>query len=237
MKFSFIIPALNEADGIAATLAPLQAWRALGHEVIVVDGGSRDATPALARPFADQVLAAPRGRARQMNAGAAAAKGDALVFLHADTRLPEAALEVMRGGLRRRLWGRFDVAIDGRARVLRLVAAMMNLRSRITGICTGDQALFVTRAAFRAAGGFPEQPLMEDIELSRRLKRLGPPACPRVRLVTSGRRWEAHGAWRTILLMWRLRLDYWRGVPAEALAARYETAPKPTVERVREAVQ
>lgn len=237
MKFSFIIPALNEADGIAATLDALQAWRALGHEVIVVDGGSRDATPALARPLADQVLAAPRGRAGQMNAGAAAARGDALVFLHADTRLPEAALEVIRGGLRQRLWGRFDVAIHGPARVLRLVAAMMNLRSRITGICTGDQALFVTRAAFQAAGGFPEQPLMEDIELSRRLKRLGPPACPRVRVVTSGRRWEAHGVWRTILLMWRLRFDYWRGVPAEALAARYQAPSKPTAGRVWEAVQ
>lgn len=221
MKFSFIIPALNEAEVIAASLAALQTWRDLGHEVIVADGGSLDATRSLARPLADRVKVAPRGRARQMNAGAAAAQGDVLVFLHADTRLPAQALEAMRAGLRGHLWGRFDVAIAGRPRVLRLVSALMNLRSRLTGIATGDQAIFVTRAAFLAVGGFPDQPLMEDIELSKRLKRLGGPACLRQRAVTSGRRWETRGPWRTILLMWRLRFDYWRGVPAEALAACY----------------
>lgn len=223
MKFSFIVPTLNEAEGIAATLTMLQAWRALGHEVIVVDGGSLDATRSLARPLADRVKLAPPGRARQMNAGAATAQGEVLVFLHADTRLPTQALEAMRTGLRNHLWGRFDVAIAGRARVLRLVAALMNLRSRLTGIATGDQAIFATRAAFSAVGGYPEQPLMEDIELSKRLKRLGPPACLRDRAVTSGRRWERYGPWRTVLLMWRLRFDYWRGAPAERLAARYHS--------------
>lgn len=221
MKFSFIVPTLNEAEGIAATLTMLQAWRALGHEVIVVDGGSLDATRSLARPLADRVKLAPPGRARQMNAGAAAAQGEVLVFLHADTHLPAQALEAMRTGLRSHLWGRFDVAIAGRARMLRLVAALMNLRSRLTGIATGDQAIFATRAAFAAVGGYPEQPLMEDIELSKRLKRLGPPACLRDLAVTSGRRWETHGPWRTVLLMWRLRFDYWRGVPAERLATCY----------------
>jgi len=218
---SIVIPALNEADTIVATLARLQALRAGGHEVIVVDGGSTDATVARAEPLADRILAAPRGRARQMNAGAAVARGDVLVFLHADTSLPEHAVAVIRSALRHRLWGRFDVDIEGRAWMLRMVAAGMNLRSRLTGIATGDQTLFISRTAFAAVGGYPEQSLMEDIELSKRLNKLGPPACPRERVVTSGRRWEANGVWRTILLMWRLRFDYWRGVPAERLAARY----------------
>jgi len=218
---SIVIPALNEADAIAATLASLQPLRAAGHEVIVVDGGSTDATVSLADPLADRVLAAPRGRARQMNAGAAVARGDVLVFLHADTSLPEHAVAVIRSALRHRLWGRFDVDIEGRAWMLRMVAAGMNLRSRLTGIATGDQTLFISRTAFAAVGGYPEQSLMEDIELSKRLNKLGPPACPRERVVTSGRRWEVNGVWRTILLMWRLRFDYWRGVPATRLATRY----------------
>ena len=212
---------LDEAAGIVATLTPLQSLRAAGQEVIVVDGGSADDTPALAAPLADRVLSAPRGRARQMNAGAAIARGDALLFLHADTRLPAQAAAVIPVALRRHQWGRFDVRIEGRSPMLRVVARMMNLRSRLTGIATGDQAIFVTRAAFQAVGGYPEQPLMEDIELSRRLKRRGPPASPRTTVVTSGRRWETHGVWRTILLMWRLRFDYWRGVPADRLAPRY----------------
>jgi len=218
---SIVIPALNEADAIAATLASLQPLRAAGHEVIVVDGGSTDATVSLADPLADRVLAAPRGRARQMNAGAAVARGDVLVFLHADTSLPEHAVAVIRSALRHRLWGRFDVVIAGRPQMLRVVAAFMNLRSRLTGIATGDQTLFISSTAFAAVGGYPEQSLMEDIALSKRLKKFGPPACPCERVVTSGRRWEANGVWRTILLMWRLRFDYWRGVPAERLAARY----------------
>ncbi|MDP1904784.1 MAG: TIGR04283 family arsenosugar biosynthesis glycosyltransferase [Pseudomonadota bacterium] len=227
MKLSLIIPVLDEADAIAATLASLQPLRAVGHEVIVVDGGSTDATVARAEPLADRVLTAPRGRARQMNAGAAVARGDVLVFLHADTRLPEHAVSAIRAALRHRLWGRFDVDIEGRAWMLRVVAAFMNLRSRLTGIATGDQTLFISRTAFAAVGGYPEQPLMEDIELSKHLKKLGPPACPRERVVTSGRRWEANGVWRTILLMWRLRFDYWRGVPAERLARRYGQRNRP----------
>jgi rSAM/selenodomain-associated transferase 2 len=225
MKLSIILPVLNEASGIAATLTALQPLRAAGHELIVVDGGSLDATAMLASVDADQVINSARGRACQMNAGAAVASGDGLLFLHADTRLPAQADSLIQNALQHRLWGRFDVEISGRPALLRMVAGMMNRRSRLTGIATGDQAMFMTRAAFDAAGGFPEQPLMEDIELSKRLKRLGPPACLRQRVVTSGRRWEQHGVLRTILLMWRLRFDYWRGVPVEQLAARYQ-APR-----------
>jgi rSAM/selenodomain-associated transferase 2 len=221
MRLSIVVPTLDEAEGIAATLHSLQTLRGLGHEVIVADGGSRDDTVALAAPLADRVIQAPRGRARQMNAGAAAATGDALLFLHADTRLPAEAAEDIAAALARRAWGRFDVTIEGRSPWLAVVAGFMNLRSRLTGIATGDQGIFVTRAAFDQIGGFPDQPLMEDIELSKRLKRLGPPASPHDRVATSGRRWERHGVWRTILLMWRLRFDYWRGVPAERLARRY----------------
>ena len=229
MRLSIILPTLNESDGIADALATLQALRRAGHEVIVADGGSADGTPSLATPLADRVIAAPRGRARQMNAGAAAASGDALLFLHADTRVPEGAAERVAGALVDHAWGRFDVAIQGRPALLGVVAAMMNLRSRLTGIATGDQAIFVTRAAFDAVGGYPDQPLMEDIELSKRLKHLGPPACLADKAITSGRRWERHGVGRIILLMWRLRFDYWRGVPAERLARRYD----PDVSRER----
>lgn len=225
MRLSIILPTLDEAEGIAACLAPLQGLRQAGHQVVVVDGGSRDGTPGLAAPLADRVLAAPRGRARQMNAGAARAEGDAFLFLHADTRLPEAAAARIAAALGDHVWGRFDVRIEGRPALLRLVAALMNLRSRLTGIATGDQAIFVRRTVFEALGGFPDQPLMEDIELSRRLKRFGRPACLSARVRTSGRRWERHGVWRTILLMWRLRFDYWRGVPAERLARRYDPGP------------
>jgi len=227
VRVSIVVPALDEARGIAATLAPLQRLRAAGHEVIVVDGGSADATMALAAPLADRVFAAPRGRASQMNAGASAAAGDVLLFLHADTRLPAGAvatllLEMSRSGRR---WGRFDVTIDGDARALDLIAAMMNARSRLTGIATGDQAIFVERALFRAVGGYPEQPLMEDVELSQRLKRAGgPPLCLRQRVVTSGRRWQRRGTWRTVVAMWRWRFAYWRGADPARLAAEYDAA-------------
>ena len=221
MRLSIVVPVLNEAQGIAAFLAPLQALRELGHEVIVVDGDSSDSTADAARPLADHVVASPRGRAIQMNCGARIGSGDALIFLHADTQLPDNAPGLIEKALMHHAWGRFDVKIAGRSGWLPVIAALMNLRSRLTGIATGDQAIFVSRAAFDAVGGYPDQPLMEDIELSKRLKRIGPPACLRARVATSGRRWDRHGAWRAILLMWRLRFDYWRGVPAARLAARY----------------
>lgn len=223
MRLTIVVPVLDEAAAVAATMAALQPLRAQGHEVVVVDGGSRDGTLGIARPLADRALVAPRGRAAQMNAGARAATGDVLVFLHADTLLPAGAAAAVAGavagGAR---WGRFDVTITGRPRILRVVAAMMNLRSRLTGIATGDQAIFVERALFEAAGGFAEIPLMEDIALSKALKRRsGRPACLRERVTTSGRRWETHGPWRTIVTMWRLRLSYALGADPARLARRY----------------
>jgi rSAM/selenodomain-associated transferase 2 len=213
-----IVPPLNEAAGIAGALAAPAPLRERGHQVIVVDGGSTDATAELARPHCDRLLAAPRGRALQMNAGARAAQADALLFLHADTRLPPRADALILEGLRRHVWGRFDVRIEGRHRLLGMVSCAMNLRSRLTGIATGDQAIFVRRDAFP---GFPEIPLMEDIVLSRAMKRRGPPACLRARAVTSGRRWESRGVLRTIVLMWRLRLLFALGVPPQRLARDY----------------
>ena len=218
---SIVVPALDEAGGIEACLAPLQALRARGAEVIVVDGGSRDATRALAAPLADLVLESPRGRARQMNAGAARARGDVLAFVHADTLLPEGADHAIEAATQRAPWGRFDVAIAGAGPLLAIVAAAMNARSRASGIATGDQAIFARRAAFRAAGGYPDIPLMEDVALSKRLKRIAPPACLRQRAVTSGRRWEKHGTLRTIVLMWRLRAAYALGADPRRLARRY----------------
>ncbi len=223
---SIVLPVLNEADGIAAALQALAPLRARGAELIVVDGGSRDDTLALARPAADAVIdggaAGIGGRAWQMNAGAALARGDTLLFLHADTTLPPQADALVAAALRRgAVWGRFDVHIRGRSRWLPMVAACMNRRSRCTGIATGDQAIFVRREVFQRIGGFPAQPLMEDVELSRRLRRIGAPACLRQRATTSGRRWDERGAWATIVLMWRLRWQYWRGVPAEDLARAY----------------
>jgi rSAM/selenodomain-associated transferase 2 len=220
---SIVVPVLNEAAGIADTLQALAPLRARGAEVIVVDGGSRDDTVARATPLADHVIDGPRGRARQMNAGAARASAPRLLFLHADTRLPERADALIAAALEAHplAWGRFDVEIEGRSRMLPVIAALMNRRSRWTGIATGDQAMFMTRAAFEAAGGFPDQPLMEDIELSSRLKRLRAPDCLRARAVTSGRRWEQRGVWRTIVLMWRLRLLYALGVSADRLAPWY----------------
>lgn len=188
---SIVMPVLNEADGIEHTLQALAPLRARGAEVIVADGGSRDATAARARPLCDHLLRTEPGRARQMNAGAAAARADALLFLHADTQLPEGADHLVRRALKAgTAWGRFDVRISGRPAMLRVVATLMNLRSRWTGIATGDQGLFMTRAAFERVGGFPDQPLMEDVELSRRLRAVGRPACLRARVTTSGRRWE-----------------------------------------------
>lgn len=228
---SIVMPVLNEAATVTDTLQAMQALRAGGVEVVVADGGSTDGTAEQCQPWVDRVIAAPRGRARQMNAGAAAARGAVLLFLHADTRLPEGALQAVQAALRRPVgpaatapgprWGRFDVHIQGRSRWLPMVAWFMNGRSRLTGICTGDQTLFVERPLFEALGGFPDQPLMEDVEISRRLLRHGPPACLRLRVATSGRRWDRDGAWRTIRLMWRLRWLYWRGVSPDRLAALY----------------
>jgi len=223
MTLSIIMPVLNEAAGIEAVLSALAPLRARGVEVIVVDGGSRDNTSACAGRLADRVMTAPRGRSVQMNAGAAAATGEVLLFLHADTQLPDLADILVLDGLDRsgRCWGRFDVQFD-RGHRLRLVAMMMNWRSRLTGIATGDQAIFATRAAFEAAGGYPPIALMEDIALSARLRKIGRPLCLNARVTTSGRRWRERGTIRTILLMWGLRLRYFLGADPRRLAQAYD---------------
>jgi rSAM/selenodomain-associated transferase 2 len=219
---SIIVPTLNEANGIVEALSALRSLRERGAEIIVVDGGSDDRTADLARPDCDRLLLALRGRATQMNAGAAAAQGQILLFLHADTRLPQDADQLIRDGLSpNRVWGRFDVRIAGAHPLLSVVAMLMNIRSRLTGIATGDQAIFVDQRAFAAVGGFADIPLMEDIVLSRQLKRLGRPLCLSTPVITSGRRWETHGVLRTIVLMWRLRLAFFLGAKPTQLVHRY----------------
>lgn len=221
-RVSVVLPVLDEAATLPGALATLAPLRAQGHELIVVDGGSSDGTVALAQRHADRVLAAPRGRASQMNAGAACASGDILLFLHADTRLPATALEDVVAATASRAWGRFDVRLDSPSAMLAVVGAMMNLRSRLTGIATGDQAIFARREAFDAVGGFPAIALMEDIEFSTRMLRLhGRPACLGQSVLTSARRWESRGIWPTILLMWRLRALYFMGADPDRLAREY----------------
>lgn len=222
MTLAIIVPVLNEGTALLERLQALQPLRARGAELLVVDGGSTDGSAAAAAPLADQVLDAPRGRAAQMNAGACAARADALLFLHADTQLPPDADVLIAHALQAgHAWGRFDVHIQGRHPLLPMVAALMNARSRLTGIATGDQALFVRRTVFNAVGGFAPQPLMEDIDMSRRLRRAGAPACLAARVTTSGRRWDQHGLWRTIALMWRLRAAYFGGASPQRLAEQY----------------
>jgi rSAM/selenodomain-associated transferase 2 len=220
---SIIIPTLNEGAHIAGMLVRLQPLRARGHQIILVDGGSRDRTVAEAKDLADRIIQAPRGRASQMAAGTSLAAHPVLWFLHADSRVPEQADSLIAAALQRRRWGRFDVRLSGHRQrpLLRLVAWLMNRRSCLTGIATGDQGIFVTRQALAAIGGIPPLPLMEDVELSRRLRHLGRPACISTPLITSSRRWEQHGIWRTIALMWLLRAAYALGVPPVRLARLY----------------
>ena len=225
-SLTVIIPVLNEAAFMAGALAALAPLMDRGAQVIVVDGGSADATVALAlatQSPAVTVVHANPGRALQMNAGAAHATGKVLLFLHADTALPANAdaliQHVLASGAH--VWGRFDVRIIGRSAWLPVIAALMNLRSRLTGIATGDQAIFMTQSAFTEIKGYAVQPLMEDIDMSCRLLKLSKPACLRQKVATSGRRWDARGVRSTMVLMWRLRLAYWRGTPPEHLAQLY----------------
>jgi rSAM/selenodomain-associated transferase 2 len=223
MKLSVIVPMLNEAPALPDLLEHLLPLKRDGVEVVLVDGGSEDGSVAIASCAGFRVVRAERGRARQMNAGAAATSGDVLLFLHADTRLPDGAVQLIDAALAdgRHVWGRFDVRFDLRTWTMDATAFLMNLRSRLSGIATGDQALFMTRAAFDAVGGYPDQPLMEDVEITSRLRRRSRPACVRRPILTSARRWRSRGPWRTILLMWRLRLAYWFGASPADLERQY----------------
>lgn len=219
--FSVIIPVLNEEEIIVDCL---QALRKLAPEceIIVVDGGSDDQTRRLAQPLADRLLRSAPGRARQMNTGAALAAGQVLIFLHADTALPAGALGAVERGLRRGYcWGRFDIRLSGRSVMFKIIAALMNRRSALTGIATGDQAIFATREAFDRAGGYPDIALMEDIAFCKALKKMSPPLCLRETVLSSSRRWRARGTLRTILLMWWLRLRFFLGDDPAALASLY----------------
>lgn len=213
---------LNEAEGIVQTLEPLQGLRGRGHCVVLVDGGSSDATIARSQGLVDEVRRCPPGRALQMNQGARGQGDDILLFLHADTSLPTTAEDALQAFYRsEREWGRFDVRLSGTLTPLRLVERTISWRSRFTGIATGDQAIFVRRSIFERIGGYAEIPLMEDVELSKRLRRQSRPYCVSSPVVTSSRRWEENGVWRTVLLMWQLRLAYWRGVAPAELVRRY----------------
>lgn len=222
MKLSIVIPVLNESQSIPLML---DHWRILDDstEVLFVDGGSIDGTCELLTKAGFAVIASPKGRARQMNAGIVGTFGDVLLFLHADTVLPGDALTLITRGLaaEERVWGRFDVTVEGNSLLFPIISFMINLRSRFSGIATGDQAIFVRRDALQKVGCFPDQPLMEDVEVSKRLGQLSRPLCLRQRVRTSGRRWETRGVWSTVFLMWRLRFAYWKGVPATELAKHY----------------
>ncbi|WP_163834433.1 TIGR04283 family arsenosugar biosynthesis glycosyltransferase [Spartinivicinus ruber] len=231
MKCSIIIPTLNESDNIVASLTPLQVLRQIGHEVIIVDGESVDNTVLLAEPFVDQVLSTKPGRAKQMQLGADKATGDVLLFLHVDTQLPENAVQLILQGFKQShgcKWGRFDVVLSGKHWLLTLTAKLMTWRSRLTGIATGDQVIFVKRGCFDQVGGYQLMPLMEDIDLCKRLKKISKPLCITNPVVTSSRRWEQQGIIRTILLMWSLRLAFFLGVSPKRLVAIYY--PKATVD-------
>ena len=226
-RLSVIIPCLNEADALPITLASLQRLREAGHEVVLVDGGSTDGSTDLAESLVDRIIPSERGRAQQMNAGAASATGDALWFLHADTMVPVTAADSLRRALARgAVWGRFDVRLDAPGTAFRVIEWCMNQRSRLSGIATGDQAIFVRRDAFHTVGGFPLIPLMEDVALSSALRRFGRPYCSRIRVRTSARRWEQFGVLPTVLQMWHLRYRFWRGDDPRELAQQYRQGPR-----------
>lgn len=220
-----VIPVLNEAPGLAllcSTLRSQLADTAHSIELIFVDGGSTDGSAETIAEQGFTCLHSGRGRAKQMNLGAAAATADYLLFLHADSELPDAALDGVISALDTQPWGRFDVRISDDAKMFAVIAFFINWRSRLSGIATGDQGIFVRRRVFDEVGGFLDQPLMEDIALSATLRKLSAPACLRSKITTSGRRWQRRGIWRTILLMWRLRFMYWLGASPQSLAKRYE---------------
>ena len=238
IQLSIVIPLLNEADNLPRLMDHLARLNPAPSQVILVDGGSTDNSVAIAKELIEslidsspsviseqvidwQITESAAGRALQMNAGAELATGDVLLFLHADTQLPNHAIADITSAVRQAAWGRFDVRLDSSAWMLKVVSQMMNWRSRLSGIATGDQAIFIKKPLFEQLGGYPQQALMEDVELCKRLKAIGKPACLRSKVITSTRRWQQYGTWRTIGLMWHLRFDYWRGVSADNIKQRY----------------
>lgn len=222
MLISIIIPVLNEECSIKSLLQQLQTYRQQGHEVIVVDGGSSDKTVSISNSLADKVIKSESGRALQMNNGAAHSENDILWFLHADTLISDKAIENIQQALNKNDWGRFNVKLSGSNILFRLIEKMMNVRSCLTGIATGDQGIFVKKHVFNVVNGYPDIPLMEDIEISKKLKLISRPICIKEILTTSSRRWEEKGILSTVLLMWKFRLLYWMGVSADKLAAQYK---------------
>lgn len=229
---TIIIPILNEADNLPYLFANIYNLNSAPQQVILVDGGSNDDSLRMAKDMVKQltpnnhktdwqVIESKAGRARQMNAGAALATSDILLFLHADTKLPTQAIYEVMTAIKNSEWGRFDVKLNSRQPMLWLVSQMMNWRSRFTSIATGDQAIFIKRTLFEQVGGYPKQGLMEDVELCKQLKAIAKPACLKTKVITSARRWQQHGTWRTIILMWQLRFDYWRGISADNIRQRY----------------
>ncbi|KAA0929178.1 glycosyltransferase [Psychrobacter sp. ANT_H56B] len=238
ITLSIVIPLLNEADNLPKLMDHLAHLNPAPYQVILVDGGSTDNSVAITKELIEslidispsvisgqvidwQITESAAGRALQMNAGAELATGDVLLFLHADTQLPNHTIADITSAVRHAAWGRFDVRLDSSAWMLKVVSQMINWRSRFSGIATGDQAIFIKKPLFEQLGGYPQQPLMEDIELCKRLKAVGKPACLRSKVITSARRWQQYGTWRTIGLMWHLRFDYWRGVSADIIKQRY----------------
>ncbi len=237
-KVSIIIPIFNEADNLPQLFENITSLNPTPQQMILIDGGSTDSSTVIAQNLIKavlcdtssaidwQLLESNAGRATQMNAGASLASGEVLLFLHADTQLPTQAIADITAAIsttatRNTVWGRFDVQLDSNALMLRVVSQMINWRSRLSSIATGDQAIFIQRTLFEQLGGYPDQALMEDIEMSKRLKALAKPICFNRKVVTSARRWQQYGTWRTIILMWQLRFDYWRGVSADNIRARY----------------
>ena len=222
MKISIIIPVLNEEINLSRLHSHLRSIQRQGHEIIIVDGGSSDNTLAVAYEVTDMVVVSKAGRAVQMNNGAAVATGDVLLFLHADTFLPENAVQIILDACQREnYWGRFDVRLSSSKFVYRLIESLMNLRSCLTSIATGDQAIFIEKKMFDSVAGFPEIALMEDVEISRRLKKISRPVCLKQKVIASSRRWEKYGVVTTVLLMWKLRLYYFFGVSPEKLSQLY----------------
>ena len=218
---SIIIPVLNEEKKLPDLLNHLQVFRKQGHELIIVDGGSDDNSLMLAQMSADNVLVSRKGRAVQMNSGASVAKGDVLLFLHSDTFLPEAAFNMIENHVQESFWGRFDVRLSSNKFIFRIIEFFINVRSRLTSINTGDQAIFIKSQLFTTVGGFPEIALMEDIAISKKLKKIISPICLKQKVITSSRRWESRGVSATVFLMWKLRLYYFCGVSPDRLNQLY----------------